>query len=173
MTHVMIDIETLGTGNDAVILSIGACKFTDLDIIDSFHVGIFPESCQQYGLTIDASTVMWWMQPDRDEARKQLLALNKVDLYEALSGFVDWYGDVSLPTYGNGASFDNVLLRNAFKVANIQCPWKFWDDRCYRTMKNLNPAITHPRKGTHHDAHDDAIYQAEHLIKIWRELGGY
>lgn len=168
--NIMIDIETLGTANDAVILSIGAARFVETDIIDSFHVGVSPESCQQYGLKIDASTVVWWMSPERDEARAAMMKLDKLDLYEALSGFSDWYGEESLPTWGNGASFDNVVLRNAFSAVNIQCPWKFWDDRCYRTMKNLAPGVTLERKGTHHNALDDAIYQTKHLQLIWESL---
>lgn len=173
MTNVMIDIETFGTNNEAVVISIGAAKFTDMDIIDSFHVAIDPQDCVNYGLKMDAGTILWWMGEERSEARKQWLSFDKLDLYSALSGFAEWYGDKSLPTWGNGATFDNVVLRSAFNKANIMCPWKYWDDRCYRTMKNLNPAITHERKGTHHNAVDDAIYQAQHLVKIWRELGSY
>lgn len=168
--NVMIDIETLGIGNNAAILSIGATRFVENGIIDSFHVGVSPESCQQYGLKIDASTVMWWMNAERDAARAEMMTLNKLDLYEALAGFSDWYGEESLPTWGNGASFDNVVLRNAFSAVNIQCPWKFWDDRCYRTMKNLAPGITLAREGTHHNALDDAIYQTKHLQLIWESL---
>lgn len=168
--HVMIDLETLGVSNNAVILSIGATKFVESDIVDTFHVGIVPASCQDVGLKIDASTVLWWLQPEREEARAALAKLNKVDLYDALYGFVEWYGPESKPTWGNGASFDNVVLRNAFSAVNIECPWKFWDDRCYRTMKNHSPGITLARLGTHHDALDDAIYQTKHLQKIWSAL---
>lgn len=168
--NVMIDLETLGTSNNAVILSIGATKFFETEIIDAFHVGITPESCQDAGLKIDAATVSWWMAPERDEARKALMALPKVDLFDALDGFAQWYGPESMPTWGNGATFDNVVLRNAFAAVNLTCPWKFWDDRCYRTMKNHAPGITLARVGTHHDARDDAIYQTKHLQKIWAAL---
>lgn len=165
--NVMIDIETLGTRTDAVILSIGAAKFDKEQITDTFHVAIDPASCQQIGLTIDAGTVMWWMHPDRVLARHQLVQADKVDLYTALDGFASWFGDQSLPTWGNGASFDNVLLRNAYGKTNIPCPWAFWDDRCYRTMKNMHPDVQVPREGTHHNALDDAIYQAKHLLAMW------
>lgn len=168
--NVMVDIETLGTGNDALILSIGAVKFVGDSIIDRFHVAINPADAQNYGLKIDAATVMWWMSPERDEARKQLVACDKVDLYEALAGFAEWYGTESLPTWGNGATFDNVILRNAFTKARVECPWKFWHDRCYRTFKCEHPIPAEPRQGTHHNALDDAEYQANHLIKIWEML---
>lgn len=175
MPHVMIDLETLSTANNALILSIGAVKFVEDGILDRFHVVIHPGDAQNYNLHIDADTVLWWMALDRQTAREQLLKSlepdgDAVDLYSALDGFTQWFGNDSMPVWGNGATFDNVILRNAFKAANVQCPWKFWDDRCYRTMKNHAPGIELERKGTHHNALDDATYQAEHLMKIWKEL---
>jgi DNA polymerase III epsilon subunit-like protein len=65
----MLDLETLGTGNNACILSIGAVKFDPfgegLQDDSRFEVFIDPQSCTDAGLVIDASTVMWWMHPDR------------------------------------------------------------------------------------------------------------
>jgi DNA polymerase III epsilon subunit-like protein len=170
MTDVMIDIETLGTGSDAVILSLGAVKFDRSYILDTFYVAIDPTSCQQYGLTIDASTVLWWMDEERAKARSELLEQPMHDLYTALDGFAQWYGTESLPTWGNGASFDNVVVRNACAKAGVECPWRFWHDRCYRTMKNLNPAIEVMREGTHHNAVADALHQAKHLQALWAAI---
>lgn len=172
MNHVMIDLETMGTGSHAAILSIGAAKFDrDNGITDTFHVGVALESNRQFGRVIDASTVMWWMEPDRAEAREVYLALDKVDLFEALDGFATWFGDESgiAGVWGNGASFDNVILRNAYEAAQLDCPWTYGLDRCFRTMKTEHPHILAPtRDGVHHSALDDAIYQAAWLLTIWR-----
>lgn len=171
--HVMIDLETLSTHNFACILSIGSCKFDPdgLIIIDKFHVGVDPESCQRIGLRIDAPTVMWWLDPQHDAARVALKALARVTIHEALDGFAQWFGQTSLPTWGSGATFDNVIMRNAFTLAGIECPWKFWDDRCFRTLKNLAPGIAPPRQGLEHSAVDDAVYQAETMQVIVKHLG--
>lgn len=171
MNHVMIDLETMGTGSHAAILSIGAAKFDrDNGITDTFHVGVALESNRQFGRVIDASTVMWWMEPDRAEAREAYLALDKVDLFEALNGFASWFNAGSAEgVWGNGASFDNVILRNAFEATQQDCPWPFWVDRCFRTMKVEHPHILAPkREGVHHSALDDAVYQAAWLLTIWR-----
>jgi exodeoxyribonuclease VIII len=165
----MIDLETWSTQNHASIISIGAVKFVGDDILDTFHVGVDPRSGPEYGLHTDPDTVLWWMDPERDEARKAWLELSKVDIYSALAGFSDWFGPESMPVWGNGATFDNVILREAFKRVNVFCPWKFWHDRCYRTMKSVHPIPADPREGTHHNALDDALYQTKHLIKI-REM---
>jgi len=68
--------------------------------------------------------------------------------------------------WGNGAAFDNVILASAYRQANITQPWLFWNDRCYRTVKALSPAVTMQRNGTHHNALDDAESQARHLIDM-------
>lgn len=167
----MLDLETFGNGSDASIVSIGAVKFTETDIVDEFHVGVDPASCQQLGLTIDASTVMWWLNHDRQDARGALLSLERVDLGSALAGFSDWFGDEK-PIWGNGATFDNVILRSAYRACRMEYPVRFWLDRCYRTVKNLAPGIELVREGTHHDACDDARCQAKHLQAICAHLGG-
>lgn len=176
--HCMIDIETFGTNNEAVILSIGAVKFDPnfrvnypLDEeFDNFHVGVTPESCEALGLKTDMKTVMWWMDKDRDEARKRLFAMERVDLASTLDGFLQWYGPKSLPTWGNGASFDNVIMRSAFKACGMNAPWQFWDDRCYRTLKNLMN-VKRPYNDEAHSALADAQQQARHLQLIVAKLG--
>lgn len=172
--HVMIDLETLGTGHDAVILSIGAVKFDPEGntIGERFHCGIDPESAVRFGQKMDPKTVMWWMGFERDAARARLMTMQKLDLPTVLEGFQMWYGMKSLPTWGNGATFDNVILRHAYTLLELPCPWGFWDDRCYRTIKNLRPDIPMQRVGTLHDALEDAVSQAIHLQQLMSGLAG-
>lgn len=169
-SHVMLDLETWGTSNNAVIVSIGACKFDRDNILDAFHVGVEPASCQQLGLEIDASTILWWMDPKQREALDMWLQLERVDLASALVGFDLWCKQqpgVST-IWGNGSTFDNVILRSGFKAAGLEYPVRFWADQCYRTKKNGAPGVPMVREGTHHKALDDAISQAKHLQAIWR-----
>tara|TARA_R110000868_G_scaffold261331_3_gene519433 strand:+ start:8793 stop:9326 length:534 start_codon:yes stop_codon:yes gene_type:complete len=173
MPHVMIDLETLGTGHDAVILSLGAVKFEPMkpgSDIDSFHVTINPASCLAHGLTVTGDTIMWWLNSERSVARRELLAQPSVDLWDALDGFATWFGGDSMPVWGNGATFDNVILRTAFEKVGIMCPWAFYHDRCYRTIKGFALHVDMKREGTHHNALDDAVSQARHLQAIVESL---
>jgi hypothetical protein len=167
--HVMLDLETMGNGNDAAIVSIGAVKFDTDHILDEFHVGVELASAMQFGGKADPGTVEWWLHPDRAQARDNLLALVKIDLPSALQGFSQWFGE-DKPIWGNGATFDNVILRSAYARAGMEYPARFWNDRCYRTVKNAYPEITLVREGVHHDACDDARCQAKHLQAIWASL---
>lgn len=171
--NVMVDLETLGKGPNAVIVSIGAAKFDALTGVseDTFYVVVDPETSVAAGLEMDASTVVWWMS-QREDARKVFQDPTMIPLEAALTRFSAWYPE-GAALWGNGASFDNTILANAYSKTGITSPWKFWDDRCYRTLKNLSPALYHERMGTHHNALDDAIFQAEHAVKILTALGIY
>lgn len=171
----MLDLETLGNSNTACILSIGASLFlpTAQGVSDSFEVFVKPESCVEIGMQMDVSTVLWWMAPERGEARDVLMGKMEraVHIRDALHRFSAWVGR-DKPVWGNGSTFDNVILRNAYKLAGIECPWAFWNDRCYRTMKNVAPTVKMQRQGIHHSAMWDAVSQATHLQEINRFLSG-
>lgn len=170
--NVMVDLETMGNSSNAAIISIGACKFDPYGttIGSKFHLVVNLESSLAAGMAMDASTVMWWMQQS-DQARAVFNADRRYDLAPALSEFSKWFGKDSMPVWGNGATFDNVILRNAYKAARMEPPWKFWDDSCYRTMKHRAPTVTMNKLGVAHNALDDAVNQAVHLQAIFKQLG--
>ncbi|MDQ3023439.1 MAG: 3'-5' exoribonuclease [bacterium] len=168
--NIMLDLETLGVGNDAAILSIGAVKFTDVEITDRFHVVVDPGSSQDAGLKIEAETIMWWLSEERAEARASLFEHQMVDLPSALVGFTTWVGGDG-PIWGNGSTFDNVILRSAYRQLQLDYPGPFHQDYCYRTVKSLAPHIKLERYGLHHNAVDDAESQAKHLQEILMHLG--
>lgn len=162
--HVMLDLETMGIGNKAAIIAIGAAKF-DLKgcgPTDCFYTRVDLETSLRYGMEVSAGTIDWWMSDDQADARKALLQKDSVaqDLADALWGFSQWFGQQSLPIWGNGAAFDNVILRNAYDLLRATPPWAYRDDRCYRTLRALCPDATLPEMtGTAHHALDDAVHQ--------------
>lgn len=170
--EVVLDLETMGNGNNAAIVAIGACKFAPHSTVgpsDTFYREVDLESSVDAGMKIDASTILWWMQQS-DEARKSTFTGDRVPLGDALYQFSKWFGE-DRPVWGNGATFDNVIVRSGFAAVRLPVPWKFWNDRCYRTMKNLRPDVKMERVGVAHNALSDAISQALHLQKIYSALG--
>jgi hypothetical protein len=173
-THIMVDIETWSTNSNATIISIGACAFDPMagEPTDMFYVAIDAASAHQLGMVVDADTVLWWMSPERTAAREAWLKEEKLDIHSALGGFADWIKlHDPVGVWGNGATFDNVVLLNAFARVGISRPWSYKADRCYRTIKALAPAIPFDTVGTYHNALDDAVGQALHLRKIVDHLG--
>jgi DNA polymerase III epsilon subunit-like protein len=170
MNDVMVDLETMGTGPNAAIIAIGAVEF-DLalgEVGDRFYAVISLESSVAYGGVIDPSTVMWWLGQS-EEARKAVCTDGE-HINVALLRFANWLGQCAelddLRLWGNGAGFDNVVLEETYRRAQLDCPWRFWNNRCYRTMKGLRPDLKAVRAGTHHNALDDAMTQAQHLIAV-------
>lgn len=176
--HVMLDLETWGTSPYSTIISIGACVFDpyveeqNKIITDRFEVAIAPINA---GLRVDAETLMWWMDPARDDARASWWDMPKVSIREALDGFADWLSlgrDMNdFRIWGNGAGFDNVLLRQAYEVNSREVPWSFRHDRCFRTLRNLLTIEEGQYLGTQHNALHDAVNQAIRTNQIVRKLG--
>jgi hypothetical protein len=173
MKHTMVDLETLGTGARAAILSIGAVKFNSKGLGEEFYSVIDMETCQQAGLTITMDTIVWWMQQE-EQARAAFTEKHKTSLFQGLKDFATFLGPdaKNMKVWGNGASFDNVILAEAYNAVNLDLPWKFWNDRCYRTMNNMfgRSIPMDDREGTYHNALDDAINQAHHLVKILQAI---
>ena len=171
MLDIMLDLETLGNGPLAAIRAIGAVSFDRHGIDEAcvFYVKVDLESCIAAGLQMDPNTVLWWLGQG-DEARAEMIRDKGLPLAEALDYFDAFLAGRQVRVWGNGAAFDNVILASAYRVLGKPAPWKFYNDRCYRTMKSLCPQVPMPRTGTQHNALDDARSQAAHLIEIWNSL---
>lgn len=172
MKEIMVDLETLGRRPGCKILSIGAVVFGPNGLQDEFYLALTTED--QTALHEDPETVQWWAKQSA-EARRVFT--------EPKRGFVDgmvawrhWLqglgGKRSLALWGNGADFDNAILQVAHDAAGVDAPWEFWNNRCYRTLKNLPgaPKLS-SRAGTYHNALDDAKTQALHAIELHRHFG--
>ena len=175
MQNIMIDIETLGTSSNSVLLSIGAVEFDGEKLGKEFEVFIDPESCTDHGLVIDARTVMWWLGQS-DAARSGLLKRKGVPLDEAmvkLHNAFDWKGK---QVWCNGTDFDFPIISSACKAVGVSDPWQYWAKMDYRTLKNLLPKKTFSelqvKPDVAHSALSDAKAQALSCINILKFLGG-
>jgi hypothetical protein len=167
MIQVMIDLETMSTEPNAVIVSIGAVKFSVEDgIIDKFYQTVDAHDGKKLGLHISQDTVRWW-KTQSAEARAAI-AKDPMKLRPALEKFSRWYGTKTCPTWGNGSDFDLVILKSSMSAVDMFPPWKFWDSRCYRTMRAVFELDKPESKGVLHNALDDAVQQTEHLLTILR-----
>lgn len=173
MKHIMIDLETMGTAADAVIVSIGAVKF-DLDSDwmddDGFYASVSVDSNLEMKRRIQEDTLIWWMKQS-PEAQSVFLEA-KVHLAAALVELSDWIGQGDYCIWSNGADFDLPMLAHAYTQHGIEVPWKFWNSRCFRTYKNLPGAknVKVPVEGVKHNALTDALYQAKTVQAIQAKL---
>lgn len=190
MNHNSIDLETLSTGPYSVIPSIGIVKFDPYtgEIIDRFFTHIDINDQVKLGLRISPDTFMWWMNQS-EEARKKLsepynknqlikpIALTAVAACEAINKFLNKSGEPAIKNHtivwGNGPGFDCNILRDLFNVVGIEPEWNYWNERCVRTAIDLGGVDKKnvKRDGTHHNAIDDAEYQAKLVTEAFKALG--
>lgn len=165
----MVDIETLHNRPGAVIFEIGAVRFNEGGVFGNpFHVLISPKSCEQYGLRCGSETVLWWMKQGAEKQKLLMQAAESgLDLRDALQSFSDWL-PAAPHMWGNSASFDVGLLDAAYLRAKLPTPWLPWNEKCFRTIKNL-PQFSHLKVNYgdgHHSGVIDAIAQANHLVML-------
>jgi hypothetical protein len=176
--HFMVDIETLGKGSNAAIVSIGATAF-DLEGIaeQQYYVKVCLDDCLKYG-KVDGSTLSWWLKQS-EKARKELYEVEqRHPLALCLKGLSNYFikmGSSKSKTiiWSCGAGFDPVLLENAYEVVGDKSQWEFWNTRCYRTMKKMHCDVPEPAISGNikHNALADAVKQAQHLIAICKAKG--
>ncbi|EGL8381552.1 exonuclease [Escherichia coli] len=175
--HLMIDLETMGKNPDAPIISIGAIFFDPQtgDMGPEFSKTIDLETA---GGVIDRDTIKWWLKQSR-EAQSAIMT-DEIPLDDALlqlREFIDENsGEFFVQVWGNGANFDNTILRRSYERQGIPCPWCYYNDRDVRTIVELGKAIDFdartaiPFEGERHNALDDARYQAKYVSVIWQKL---
>lgn len=180
---IMLDLETMAKSSRAAIVSIGMFKFS-LDEVQEYdqvrpeqkferHVSL--ASCERFGLDIDPGTIMWWF--DQSDAVRSPIRGATADLKAVLMdvhGFMDSGDKPELNIWGNGATFDNVILMNAFEACGFKYPVSYKRNMCYRTLKNLVHGVGGhiEHYGTQHRALDDAISQGLALQRIMAKLRG-
>ncbi len=164
--NIMVDLETMATCSNAAIVAIGAVRF-DHEIKDSFYTVVDLQSSMEAGLEMGSDAVMWWLQ--QEEAARKAITEPGIPLVNALTDFSKWVGKDAV-IWGNGATFDNVILANAYDALSMKRPWCYYNNRCYRTIKAFFPKIKLKRIGVMHNALDDAKSQAGHLIEILKAM---
>lgn len=175
--EVMIDLETMGLGTNAPILSIGAVAFDLLgdEIIARFDANISLEYSMAAGRQPTASTILWWLQQS-DEARKQIhqKCASGDPVSVALSDFATWMKSLAGEphVWGNGANFDISILEQAYLDAGMRAPWGYRNVRCFRTVMaefGLDSDWVKPLVA--HDALADAEAQVRTLQNCMRRIG--
>ncbi|HFI7941121.1 TPA: 3'-5' exoribonuclease [Escherichia coli] len=175
--HLMIDLETMGKNPDAPINAL-AGKFFDPatgEMGPEFSKTIDLETA---GGVIDRDTIKWWLKQSR-EAQSAILT-DEIPLDDALlqlREFIDENsGEFFVQVWGNGANFDNVILRRSYERQRIPCPWRYTNDRDVRTMVALGLVMDFDARsvitfeGERHNALHDARYQAKYVSAIWQKL---
>jgi len=177
-SNVMVDLETYGQRAGCPILSIGAVAFDKglNELGPEFYQVIKMSSCEEVGLQADQSTIDWWNTQSKDARKvvdqalgnKRGTKMLQVSLI-AFNKYLEQFGS-NVKVWGNGSDFDNAIMAYAYHKCMVEPYWKFWNNRCYRTLKGIVSGPKAERLGTYHNALDDAKTQAAHAIILLRGM---
>ena len=160
---VMLDLETLATSPDSVILTFGAIKFDPFDdkkeMTDGLYFRINVDEQLALGRHVDEGTVTWWGTQNeqvREEALGEHDRVSLEDFTRALNKFVLTADRI----WAQGPVFDIVILENLYRMMGKPCPWAYYRIRDSRTLLK---ALGDDREGGAllHNALADAVSQAE------------
>lgn len=173
----MIDLETLGRKPGCAVLQIGACVFDPAGQVVGVGAGFEVDLCLslEAGFTVERDTLAWWLNQDMAFAKPIVMGPMGISPEDAAAEFLKWvrgWGSAIKGVWCKGASFDFPILEEFLRLAvGEPPPWKYWQERCFRTlaaefdpMKRLEPRGS---RRAHH-ALDDARHQAQWAVNIFR-----
>lgn len=173
--HIMLDLETMGRAPGCGIVSVGAVPFDPLGkgVTDQFYRNVSLQSCLDAGLTLNADSLLWW-SCQTVRARRALTENPRPEpLKIVIDAFKEWFGKTGAKKiWSHGAPFDLPILQAAHAAVGVETPWDYPNARDTRTVFDLAGGIKIIRKGgTHHNALDDAIAQAQAVQRAYKKLG--
>lgn len=171
MKDMMIDIETMGTGNNAVMIQLAGVFFNrdTGETGDEFCMGIDVNSCLEWGFTTDQATIDWWAKQDQNILRHIQETANRVDY--VIPRFYDFYknttGDIKIWSH---ATFDFVIVQNY--LAKIGKKMVHKNARDIRTLVDLSgiDLERYDWKDKTHDALDDCKFQIKYCVDAMNRL---
>ena len=171
----LLDIETLGTNADAVVLSVGIVAVDSTEdyeyetlIDDGFYVTLDVKSQVNSGRKIDKDTLGWWGQQG-DEAMK-VLSPSDSDIHwnKLLPSIFEYFEKVGanpkdILVYSRGSHFDFGILHDLFRVTGnagaYDLPWRWWNIHDSKTVQITlvdEQIDVQPEGFIHHNALHDA-----------------
>lgn len=178
---IMVDIETLGTNESVQIIQLSAKAFdiTSGEVFES-EFNEFVDLNSVKNLTIDGSTLKWWMKTDPNLLANILLNEKAVGIKTVLKRFVDFTKSFgcekeNIFLWGNGILFDNRIIQQAMTDNDMTYPIFFRNDRDVRTILELASLASNwtskeimemvKQEGVKHNAIDDVLFQIR-LVNI-------
>lgn len=185
LSHVVIDIETLGLGLRPVIIAVGAVALDEhYEVIGRFYRAIRGDD--QPGRTMDYDTVRWWALKTSPEAREAVFHADAESLRQAVIAFNAWVThhigvDPHVQFWGKGPEFDNVIWREAIATNYpggnpdiLRKVWTYRNNQSLRTVermaKSLGITVEVPDTGIAHHALSDAEWEAAYLRQAMHKI---
>lgn len=168
MKHFMIDLETLSTRTDAVVVSIGAVEFDPLSgvVHNEFYAEL--RFSDQHNRQVDVDTFTWWVKQivKNGTDASVFLKEEKVPVRNALLLLRDFLGDGSKEIWACDPDFDCAILADLYKEYSLSTPWRYHEPKSVRTIRLLAKmhGVELPAREVLHNALEDCKRQAAEVV---------
>lgn len=171
MSDVMIDLETISTKNNAVILTLGAIKFDVFseNIFDGLYIKPNIEEQSELGRHIDDETIKWWSGQNNDVKEEAFGDDGRLSVDEFLNQLTKFCWNQHR-IWAKGPMFDIEILEGLYQTKQKHIPWNFRQIRDVRTICDLMPELD-VKIDDAHNALSDALNQAKIVQHIYKKLG--
>ena len=162
----MIDIESLDTTPDCVILTIGAVRFDPKGsgVVERLELRpTVEDQTDIYGRSINEDTLRWWGDQSPEAQEEALGDRGRIPFAECMEKLYKFCWNRT-NVWSNGASFDCVVMEHAWRQTSDRpnpIPWPFWTVRDTRTLYDITGVkLKDGGHSTSHKAVEDAERQA-------------
>jgi hypothetical protein len=172
---IILDIETLSTSINALILTIGAIKFKrteklkELKDMETLYIRIDIKSCQKLQMDVDTNTEIWWNNQSEEARFEALKNPDRVPLKDGLIQLSNFVKN-SRCIWANSPSFDCIILENAYNLCNLKVPWDFWNLRDCRTLYDIGKVNLNKISEVEHNALSDCYRQLKGVYISFENL---
>ena len=172
MIHAMIDLETLSTNPDAVILTVGGVKFdphTYMKPYGEMYFRVDVDSQTKQGRDVMEDTLNWWAKQPEEIKEEALGDKDRIDLTDMIKQINKFSVGVDV-FWCQGPLFDYAILQNIYAQLGHPVPWQYWQIRDSRTLFSLVPRDPNEKREALHNALADCYFQAKKVQKIYKQL---
>ena len=166
MASIMLDLETLSTKQNSVVLTLGAVKFNAFSLQEpheELYLRIDADEQIAMGRDVSESTVEWWMKQSAEVQEEAMGSEGLNDLNRYLVG-VD-------KIWCQGPHFDITILETLFADAELNTNWQYYQVMDSRTIFSLLGDLRDKNRARAHNAVEDCKEQVRALQKLNRQLG--
>lgn len=174
-SDIMVDLETLDTKPNCVILSIGAVRFNPMGmgIVEKLELKpTIEDQTEKYNRTINDETIEWWGKQNPQAIEEAFSDTGRLSLKECLEILYKFCWN-HRAIWSNGAGFDIVALETGYRDVGVAIPWPYYTARDTRTLFDITGVSLRDKKystKTTHRAVEDAEHQVIVVQDAYRKL---
>ena len=170
MKDLMLDLETMDTTPNSVIVQVGACYFDRItgETDEGFLVNIKVSSCLKAGLDVSGDTIEWWFKQSNVSWLENLKPL-----YGSLRTLYNYAA--SCEWVWSHSTFDFPIIMNAYQKVKLDSPFHFRQARDLRTLVDLagipyKKSEDRKDQEDQHNALSDCKYQVKYAVECFNIL---